>query len=65
MAYKVNFYMADNVGQANLMLGGVHGPAKEVYERVRVRSGGAVTGGRRKTVWSLATRANAAAGAGS
>jgi predicted negative regulator of RcsB-dependent stress response len=54
---RVDFYMADNVGQLSLTLGDIPA-AKRAYERARV----ALEGVTRETenVWSLATRANAA-----
>ena len=54
---KVDFYMADNVGQVSLMLGDIPA-AKKVYKRARV----ALESVTRETenVWSLATRATAA-----
>ncbi len=54
---KVDFYMADNVGQLSLTLGDIPA-AKRAYERARV----ALENVTRETesVWSLATRATAA-----
>lgn len=54
---KVDFYMADNVGQLNLTLGDMEA-ARKAYSRARV----ALESVTRETenVWSLATRVNAA-----
>jgi len=54
---KVDFYMADNVGQLSLTLGDIPA-ARKAYERARVALE-SVTG-ETENVWSLATRATAA-----